>query len=207
MKREIVSQKDLARRLSQLKDFSRPQAKEEQYSVSGDVAALMLWQAYLLDDIHQKVIADLGSGPGRLGIGALHLGAKSVFFVEKDANAVEDLQKNIASQSQSHFGTIQIIDDDVSHFGTEVDTVIMNPPFGIQRLHADRIFMEKAMRVSTTIWSLHDSHGVDFIIELAKQSGFTLTHRIPTLLRLPATMTFHLKKAKMAEVTWLRFEG
>lgn len=200
-----MSQKDLARRLSKLADFTHPDPKLEQYSVSGDVAALMLWQAHLLGDITEKVIADLGSGPGRLGIGALLLGAQDVYFVECEKHAQEQLRENIHSLSHSQSGNVHFIDDDVSQFGNNVDTVIMNPPFGIQTKHADRIFIEKAVQVSTTIWSLHDSHGIDFITQLCKGKNFVLTHRIPTLLRLPATMPFHTKKAEQAEVTWLRF--
>ena len=201
-----VSQRGLAKVLSGLSDFSLPKAKAEQYSTSGDAAALMLWEASHLGDIYGKVIADLGAGPGRLGIGALLLGAHTVFFVENDKHAVDDLHRNLAAMPHSQIGNIQIIDDDVAGFSIPVDTVIMNPPFGIQRKHADRLFLEKALQIGMVVWSLHDSHGIDFVVKIAAEETFILTHRIPTLLRLPKTMPFHTKKAKMGEVTWLRLQ-
>ena len=36
------------------------------------------------------------------------------------------------------------------------DTAIQNPPFGVQKRGADRVFLEKALQVADTVFSLHN---------------------------------------------------
>jgi len=51
---------------------------------------------YNYDMPQEKVVADLFCGTGSLGLEALSRGAREVTFVEKDASAVEVLNRNIA---------------------------------------------------------------------------------------------------------------
>jgi len=51
---------------------------------------------YNYDLPQDKIVADLFCGTGSLGLEALSRGAKAVTFVEKDASAVEVLNRNIA---------------------------------------------------------------------------------------------------------------
>ena len=76
------------------------------------------------------------------------LGAKKVYFVEKDENAVENLRKNLEGFADLK-KKAEIFFGDISEFTKKVDFVVENPPFGVQKRHADLVFLEKAfsMRV------------------------------------------------------------
>jgi len=67
----------LAIELSNLNVFSKAKVKLEQYPTDSEIAADVLWNAYMKDELKGKTIADLGCGTGILGIGALLLGAKN----------------------------------------------------------------------------------------------------------------------------------
>ena len=74
--------------LSKFETFKEPKAELEQYPFDGQSASEMLWNACQLGDIEGKKIGDLGCGTGILGIGALLLGAKFVYFIDKSEGAV-----------------------------------------------------------------------------------------------------------------------
>lgn len=44
-----------------------------------------------------------------------------------------------------------------------IDTVIMNPPFGAQKKGADRIFLDKALELGKIIYSIHNKGSYNFI--------------------------------------------
>jgi len=104
--------------LSKLKVFADADIKSEQYPTDSEVAAEALWNAYMAGDITGKVIADLGSGTGILGIGCLILGAKKVFFVDKDSNALDIAKQNLASLKLKG----EILNKDIKEFNQLVDT-------------------------------------------------------------------------------------
>ncbi|MBU2561140.1 MAG: METTL5 family protein [Nanoarchaeota archaeon] len=89
------SKSQLAIALSKLDVFSSPKPGLEQYPTDSEIAAEVLWQAGMLGDIKGLTIADLGCGTGILGIGALLLGAKKVFFVDTDTAAMAVLGNNL----------------------------------------------------------------------------------------------------------------
>src|SRR3989344_1050805 len=91
----VGSKSSLAIVLSSLKVFEGPKVKAEQYPIDSEIAAEVLWQAYLLGDISKVSVADLGAGTGILGIGALLLGAEKVYFVENDSLALETAKENL----------------------------------------------------------------------------------------------------------------
>ena len=78
------SKKELEVYLSKLKQLESLNIKLEQYSTPSDIAANILWIAYMNSDIKDKVIGDLGCGNGVLGVGALLLEAKKVYFLDVD---------------------------------------------------------------------------------------------------------------------------
>ena len=89
----MITKSKLAIQLSKLKVFETAKIKLEQYPTDSEIAADILWNAFMQHDIEGKVIADLGAGTGVLGIGALLLNAKKVCFVEKDKEAVKLLKE------------------------------------------------------------------------------------------------------------------
>ena len=143
----ISSKSSLAVLLSKLRVFEAPKLKAEQYTTDSEIAADVLWQAYYLRDIENKTIADLGSGTGILGLGALLLGAKKVFFVENDKDSIEITKENLAfieKETKAKLSEKAIfLNRDINNFNDKVDTVIQNPPFGTKQEHADKVFLER----------------------------------------------------------------
>src|SRR3989344_9379113 len=91
-----ITKSGLAIELSKLKVFESPKVRQEQYPTDSEIAASVLWNAYILGDLEGKVIADLGCGTGILGIGALLLGAKEVLFVDSDEKALERAKNSLS---------------------------------------------------------------------------------------------------------------
>ena len=122
--------------LSKLKKTRVSKVELEQYETDSELASEILWYAFMQGDIKGKVIADLGCGNGILGCGCLKLGAKKVYFVEKDKETLEVARSNCKSKKAMFFL------DDINNFNEKVDAVIMNPPFGVQEKHADKDFLK-----------------------------------------------------------------
>jgi putative methylase len=163
MQKRLVRKLDLELMLSQIEPYSCPSPSLEQYTISIDTAATMLYIAeYSHEDIAGKRVIDLGCGTGRLALGAAFLGAKEVVGVDIDRNAVE-----AASRSSAKIGlndktawVISDIDSIRGHF----DTVLQNPPFGIQSRHADRKFIAKALELGDVVYSIHKSPGDEALL-------------------------------------------
>lgn len=192
------SKSTLAVFLSKLAIFKDANPKLEQYATNSQVAAGILWSANLLGDIEGKVVADLGAGTGILGIGAIELGAEEVHFVELDKKAFAQLE------AQVHYPNAILHLEDVGLFDKPVDTVIMNPPFGVQRRNADKLFLEAALRISNVIYTLGKSEGQKFMESFCKDHNAQITHAWEYMLPLPATQKFHTKKKHEVQVTCWR---
>lgn len=183
--------------LSKLKTFATPKLADEQYSTDSELAAAFLWEAYMRGDIAGKSIADLGAGTGILGVGALLLGAKKVFFVEKDREAIQTAKENLQLLVQ---GEATFECKDIKEFNEKVDTAIENPPFGTKREHADRIFLEKAFEIANKIYSIHKSTSKDFIDAISQKHGFEVVNIISYQMPLKATHSFHKKRIERVNI-------
>lgn len=165
---------------SQVAPNPTPKPSLEQYTIPADVAATMLYiAAYMHNDIVGKTVLDLGCGTGRLALGAAFLGAKQVLGVDVDRTAI-----NVASENSVRTGLrdkVQWITADIDAVHGRFDTVLQNPPFGIQRRKADRKFLEKALETSKVVYSLHKSLQKDkaFINKL-KGSGNPFVPAFPS---------------------------
>lgn len=195
----MTSKAALAIQLSKLKQFKLPKPLLEQYSTDSEIAADILWNAFMLGDIKDKVIADLGAGTGVLGIGCIELGAEKVYFVEKDKDAVDVLKQN-TSEGELFVG-------DVGGFSRKVNTVIMNPPFGVQKRKADKKFVEKAFEISTVVYYIGKTESRQFIEAMCKDAKKTITHFWKYELPLKKTMSFHTQKKKFVEIGCWRIES
>lgn len=140
--------------ISKIEPHPTPKAYLEQYTISSVTAAEVLYIAtYIYDDIINKTVVDLGCGTGRLAIGAALLGAREAFGVDVDKVAVNAARENAERMDvkrKTHWITADI---DVVR-GT-FDTVLQNPPFGVQRRRADRKFVKKSLEFGRTVYSLH----------------------------------------------------
>ena len=186
------SKKELAIILSKLKDFEFPEVKLEQYSTPSEIAADILWEAYMNGDIHNKIILDAACGPGIFGLGALLLGAKKVYFVDLDKKILKTAKENLKEINKNYDVRKSIFkQQDISSFKTKVDTVIQNPPFGVQKKHADKAFLKKAMEVCDKIYSIHKIESEGFIKALSRENSFLLKKIIPLIFSIKQTQKYH----------------
>jgi putative methylase len=206
--KRLVRKRDLERALSQIEAHPLPNAYLEQYTTPSNVAAETLYlAAYIHDDIIDKTVMELGCGTGRLAIGAALLGAREVFGVDVDRAAVRVAQKNaekMGVKEKTHWITADI---DVVK-GT-FDTVLQNPPFGVQRKRADRRFITKSLELSSTIYSFHKSgeSNREFIKRFIEGHGGRITNIFPLKMEIPRMFKFHTKKKKITHVDLYRIEG
>ena len=204
----MLTRAQLAITLSKLQDFSNPDPSKEQYMTDSEIASQVLWNAYMLGDIKDRLIADLGAGTGTLGLGALLLEAKWVFMIELDKNALDIARKNYDSIKEN-FGlgsNLTLLNSDISSFSKEVEVVIQNPPFGVQSVHADKPFLLKAFQIGKVIYSLHKIESENFIKQLAAENGFKVTHLFRYNLPLKKTMEFHTKSIERIPVGCFRLQ-
>jgi len=199
----INSKSQLAIALSRLAAFKTPKIGLEQYTTESEIAAEVLWNANMSGDIQDKTIADMGCGTGILGIGALMLGAKKVYFIDIDKDALEILRTNLASTGIKK--GFEIIESDISGFPTEVDMVIQNPPFGTKEKHVDKTFLHKAFSLSDMIYSFHKTATAEFVTKLAKENCFELKGRWDFSYPLKQTMKQHSKRIQRIEVSAFKF--
>ena len=199
----MVSKKDLAIVLSLLERFSAPKINLEQYATDGEIAATILWDAFMQGNIKNKVVADLGCGTGVLGIGCLLLGAKKVYFVDCDEISIALLHKNLKMAYDSYEipGTYEIEYRNVDGFFQEVDIVVQNPPFGTQEKHADKMFLEKAFSIAKVVYSFHKTATKSFVSAIALDYGFRIKQTADFSFPLKKTMQQHTKKVEMIEVS------
>lgn len=197
----MLNKKQLEIILSKLKEPDTPKPSLEQYTIPSNLAAEILNLAYLNGDIKNKTVFDLGCGACRLSLGALLLGAKEVLGVDIDTDVLDVAKENIAKVNSmfSEFkikGSIKLICNDIKNFSDRCDTVIQNPPFGVQSLHADRIFIEKALECGKRIYSLHkDGYKKTrkFLTRFIESKGGRIEQIVPYKFSIPHMFRFHKK--------------
>jgi len=156
MQKRLVRKLDLEIALAKIEPHPCPKAHLEQYTITPEVAAEILYiAAYSNNDITDKTILDMGCGTGRLAIGGALLGAKEAVGIDIDKSAVKaayNCARKLGVKENTHW----VIADIAALRGT-FDTVLQNPPFGVQKRKADRRFLVKALEVGRHIYSLHKS--------------------------------------------------
>jgi len=156
MQKRVIRRLDLELFLSQIEPHPSPSPGLEQYTIDVSTATTMLYiAAYNYGDIIGKSVLDLGCGTGRLALGAAFLGAKQVVGLDIDAIAIKLAFKNSVKASLRE--KLQLITADIDVIHGNFDTVLQNPPFGVQKRKADCRFLEKALEVGKHVYSLHKS--------------------------------------------------
>jgi putative methylase len=204
-----ITKSRLAILLSQLKGFDGPNIRQEQYITEPEIAAEVLWFAYMQGDIEGKVSADLGCGTGILGLGMTLLGTRQCIMVEDDKKAIDIARENVAFLGQKGYQIrkgIILINKDISEFKENVEVVIQNPPFGTKKEHADKLFLEKAFTCSNRVYSFHKTSTEKFVRAMASDNGFKITHKLDFKFPLKQTASFHKKKIKYIDVTCFRMK-
>jgi|TARA_B100001971_G_C18025324_1_gene449658 putative methylase len=203
-----VSKGELGVILSRLRVFDKAKVRVEQYPMDSEIAAQMLWEAHLRGEIDGKIIVDLGCGTGILGIGALILGARMVFFIDNDNKAIDIAKINLENVKSegSIGGKVNFLVQDIKEFSGRGDVVIQNPPFGVQTRGNDRAFLNKAMETAPVVYSFHKSESNKFIKAFSAEKGYVVRGYWEFDFPIKATQKFHTKKIYRFKVGCWRLE-
>jgi len=180
MQKRLIRKIDLEMLLSQVKPHPSPKPNLEQYTIPADVAATMLYiAAYTHNDVIGKSVLDLGCGTGRLALGAAFLGAKHIVGIDIDKTAVKVAVENSVRTGLKE--KTQWIAADIDTINGNFDSIIQNPPFGVQKRKADRKFLEKALEAGEVIYSLHKSLSEDkTLIKKLRASKIPVVQPVPS---------------------------
>ena len=217
-----ITKTRLAIVLSRLPSFESPREGLEQYPTDSEIAGEVLWNAAMLGDVKGKRIADLGCGGGVLGLGCLLLGASKVTLVDIDQNALKQAKTNLTKLRSEHLlvkkddngseegkevlkeGSAEFVVGDVGLFKEEADVVVMNPPFGTRKKHADREFLDAAMKIAPVIYSFHKSETLPYLKGFLAQKGWRITHAWNFFFPLKAAMAHHRRRIHRIKVSCMR---
>ena len=200
----IGSKGALAVALSRLEVFSEPKVRVEQYVMDAEIGAEVLWNAHMKGDIG-KVSVDLGCGTGILGLGLLLLSKVRVFMVDADEDALKIAKANYQKiKSEFKVSEAIFVHKDIKDFNENVDFVVQNPPFGVKTKHADKVFLEKAFKISNLIYSFHKSESENFISKFSTENNFKITDVWDFNFPLKATQSYHTRKIRRIKVSCFR---
>lgn len=204
----IKRRKHLAMQLDKLPKHPNPSAVLEQYTISGDKAADILW---LIDrvygDLKGKIVADLGCGTGKLTLGSVLLGASYAIGVDLDLVALKTALKSAKALGLRE--ATSWLQAEVSRLSLRrVEIVVQNPPFGVQQRGADRAFLQKAVELAPIVYSLHKSgRGNRAFIRKYVENLKAKPIVVKKLrLELPPTFKFHRKRRHQVEVDLWRIQ-
>lgn len=193
----LMRLRQLAMALSKLPPHPQRSVELEQYPTEGDFAARWIAEMVHLGDITEETrVADLGAGNGILGIGCLLAGAKNVELVEIDSECVHQMYAEQVSWS---------IMDIAKWDATDIDLIVMNPPWGVQSPLADRPFLETAFSSSAQIIHCLHSAQAKHVAALAKDHGWIPERILSGEFKLPPVYLHHTSKQATTEVSAWRF--
>ncbi len=193
-----IKKKELEIKLEGIPSHPDPSPSLEQYTTPSYIAADILFTAYGQGDIAGKVIGDLGCGTGVFALGSAYLGAERVEAVDLDPKAI-DVARDVAER-WSFSEVINFEVKDVKEFKAEVDTVIMNPPFGSQKKGADLPFLEKSFECSEIIYTLHNAKTVEFLEDFIEDRGHRVFWEKRYMFEIISQFDYHEKERKDFEV-------
>jgi putative methylase len=180
--KRLIRKLDLELFLGEIASQPTPQARLEQYTISESIAANMLYIAsYNNNDIIGKTVLDLGCGTGRLALGAAYLGAEAVVGVDIDRQAIRTASDNSRKVGLANY--VQWILANINAINGCFDTVLQNPPFGVQTREADRVFLRRSLEVGNKVYSLHNhpEHDSTLIRQLKGSQSFMQVQPSPFL--------------------------
>lgn len=165
------------------------------------MAAEILFRAcYEFGDIEGKSVLDLGTGAGRLALGASMLGAEYVVGVDLDWLALKVAAGNCKRMRLEADWVLA----DLEALQGPIDTVVMNPPFGTKRPHADIQFLQTAIRIGKVVYSIHKaatrSHLGRWFSEHDRRAEIIMW----TEMEIPHQFSFHRKRKHYVDVDVFR---
>ena len=196
--------KHLEMTLQRIAGYSHPRAALEQYQTPAPLAARLLYHALMKGDIEGKTVCDLGCGTGVLAIGAALLGADCVRGIDSDPQAVKGAIANAALlEADVEFIVADVRDAALPGLLESCDTVIMNPPFGAQKAHADRPFIDLALSIAPFTYSIFNAGSTQFI-ETYTAERAEIDERVGGVFPIKRTFAFHTQDVQEIGVEILR---
>ena len=195
-----VSKRQLEIQLGKLKILQTPQLRLEQYPVSAKVAAELLRMAGFEHHDLQGETIDLGTGTGRLAIGAAMMGSKQVVGVDIDERSITLARENAIAAGVR----VKWVVSDIKEVVGAYDTVIMNPPYGTRSPHADVQFLERAFELAPVSYSIHKSSTREFLRRVIERKNRRIDAVRSMSLDIPHLFPFHQKKWEKIDVDLYR---
>ncbi len=198
--KKLPSKRQLEVQLGKLKILQTPSLKLEQYPVSPEAASELLYMSgFEHNDLNGRVI-DLGTGTGRLAIGAVLMGSENVVGVDVDVRALALARENAETAGVQ----VEWVLSDIDKVSGAFDTVIMNPPYGTRTSHADTRFLEKGFQLAPITYSIHKSATRDFLLQFVKKRNRQVEEVRSMKMEIPHLFGFHRKKQRQLEVDLYR---
>ncbi len=201
------SQRDLEIIISSTPKFPNPRVELEQYMTPPRIAAALTVWAFHLGDIFEMDVYDLCAGTGIFSRAALHLGARRVISIEIDHEVLYVGKKHIDQEGFENW--FPILSDVLSFQGKPADTVLMNPPFGMQSKYRDVEFLNSALRLGNIVYSLHwhSEKNEKYLRAWVENQGARVTDSLVFDYELPKQFAFHKKSKKITRLVVLRIEN
>ncbi|NHK30490.1 MAG: methyltransferase [Asgard group archaeon] len=190
-----IKRKNLEIFLEQVEEIQQPKLQFEQYFTPPRVAANLLWMAGIENnDIFDKIVLDMGCGSGILALGAAYLGAREVIGLDIDYDSLLVAKKNSTELDFTN-NCYWLCAKAEDCFLKGIDTIIMNPPFGMRKesLSRDRFFLEKALELSNNVYSInpHADKTRTFFIDYCKDLGAEIKQIIQMDFEIKKLYQFH----------------
>ena len=166
------------------------------YRTPAPLAARLLFHAWSRGDIAEKSVIDLGCGTGVLSVGAALLGAAEVTGVDTDPVALQVAKRN----AEAHDVEVRLVPGDVADPALlerlpDSDTVVMNPPFGAQKAHADRPFIDAALRLAPVTYGIFNAGSRSFLTAYIQGRG-RVDEVVSGAIPIKKTFSFHTRDVR-----------
>jgi putative methylase len=201
--KKIISKRSLEIKLAKLETLENPKLGLEQYPVSPEAASELLYMAgFEHNDLAGKVV-DLGTGTGRLAIGAAMVGAVDVLGLDVDKNSIQVAARN------ADLARVEVdwVVGDLDCVTGDFQTVLMNPPYGTRSPHLDTRFLSRAFELAPVSYSIHKSSTRSFLVEFARKNGRRVDEVRSLGMRIPHLFDFHRKKWETIQVDLYRLSA
>jgi putative methylase len=184
--------------------FPKPDPSLEQYLTPAPLAADILYWALAEGDIQGRSLLDMGCGTGIFAVGAKLLGAERSVGVDIDRGALKAARDFAAAADMD----VEFVQADARALpfcdGARFDTVLMNPPFGSQRRHADRPFVVAAVALARVVYSIHLAETEPFARLLYEKLGARGVASKTYKFEIPHTYQFHRRETELVDIVALR---
>jgi putative methylase len=198
-----MKKRDLERALQSLESVPTPRSDIEQYATPPGIAAEVAYIALGRGDLVGRTVLDAGCGNGILAIAAALCGAARVTGIDVDPEAIDVARRNgrrLAAEVEWRVA-------DVREARDRVDTVLMNPPFGSQKRHADLPFLDRALDLGAVVYSFHNAKTEAFLARRIANRGGRVSDRIEYAFPIPRTFPFHRADERRVPVVLVRVES